>query len=117
MLTRSRERQRERQRVRQRERERRRDRERERETERETKRERETESVKRSSILWHDVSQRECVGRVIKCTQQGWKQGSKCPGVQRCQVCGTQHSLSAWAGFVPKLTATLTETETKKNMS
>ena len=43
--------------------------------------------VKRNSILWCHMSQRECVGRVIKCIQQDWKQGSKCAGVQRCPVC------------------------------
>ena len=56
-------------------------------THRDRETDRETQSVKRDSILWHDLSQRECVGRVIKCIQQGWKQGSKCAGVQRCQVC------------------------------
>ena len=44
-------------------------------------------------FLWHDLSQRECVGRVIKCIQQGWKQGSTCAGVQRCHRCAIQQRL------------------------
>ena len=29
--------------------------------------------VKLKSILWHNLSQRECVGRIIKCARQDWE--------------------------------------------
>ena len=40
-------------------------------------RERERSSVKWTSMLGHALSQRECVGRVIKCTQQLCDEGNK----------------------------------------
>ena len=46
-------------------------------------------------FLLYDLSQRECVGRMIKCAR------------------AIQHSSSAWASFVSKLTAMFTVTETK----
>ena len=38
---------------------------------RDTEIERGHTTVKCDSILWHDLSQRECVEKVIKCTRQG----------------------------------------------
>ena len=34
--------------------------------------------VKCNSYLWHDLSQRECVGRMIKCARQPCVKGKKC---------------------------------------
>ena len=36
--------------------------------------------VKCNSVFWHDFSQRECVGRVIKCARQSCDKGNKCAG-------------------------------------
>ena len=65
--------------------------------------------VKCNPILWHDLSQRECVGKMVKCTRQVWKQGKQmCKSATVSSLRVIQHSLSAWAIFAPKLTATLT---------
>ena len=40
-----------------------------------------------------------------------------CRSVTVSSLCATQHSPSAWADFVPKLTSTLTVTENKKILS
>ena len=48
----------------------------------------------------------------VRTTRLGNK-GSNCAGVQRCQVSVRFNSPSAWAGFAPKLTATLAVTQTK----
>ena len=39
---------------------------------------RKKESVKWHSVLWRTLSQRECVGRVIKCTRQLCEMGNNC---------------------------------------
>ena len=48
-------------------------------------------------FLWHDLSQRECVGKMVG------KQ--MCKSATVSNLCAIQHSPSVWA---PKLTATLT---------
>ena len=42
--------------------------------------------VRWKPILWRDLSQRECVGRVIKCARQSCDKGNNCAGLQQCQV-------------------------------
>ena len=39
-----------------------------------------------NSVLWHDLTQRECVGRTTRCARQSCDKGNTCAGVQECQV-------------------------------
>ena len=82
--------------------------------ERESKKERERESVKWKSDLRRNLSQRECVGRVIKCTQQLCDKGNKCARVQQCEVYVRSNTPLSWANFVPMLTSALTVAENQK---
>ena len=72
--------------------------------ERERERERKERVSNATLFLWHDLSQRECVGRMIKCARQSCHKGNKC---------AIQHFPSARASFVPKLTTMFTVTERK----
>ena len=63
------------------------------------------------------LSQRECVGRVLKCARQFCDKGNSCARVQQCQIYVHSNTHpSAWANLAPKVTTTITATE-KKTLS
>ena len=72
-----------------------------------------TKDVKCNSIVWHDLSQRECVGSDQVHTTRLKTRKQMCRSATVSSLCTIQHSPSAWAGFAPKLTETLTVAVTK----
>ena len=72
-----------------------------------------TKDVKCNSVVWHDLSQRECVGSDQVHTTRLKTRKQMCRSATVSSLCTIQHSPSAWAGFAPKLTETLIVAVTK----